>query len=122
MKAEIVKVPYDDPRLRGLPGTIDVVETVHFWIGLWNGKVVMVWGLVPGSFLSEEAYVWSVAKPLSHDCFRPLIREGRRWLQEALKEFPRIRCCCNQNSTLVRHLGGKFMMKHNGIESYLFEA
>lgn len=117
----IVEIAKDDPRVAGiLPKTRDLDETTRLWIGLWHGEVAVVWGLVPGSMLSDEAYVWSLATPVVRRCRKALLREGRAWIEAILKDYPTLVGYCVGTTTLVRHLGARIVLGE--LTAFVIEA
>ena len=67
MVAEIRNISHDDPLLDCCRS--DLVEgSSNIWAGFWDGELVGLWGVVPGSLLSETAYIWSFILPSVAKC------------------------------------------------------
>ena len=107
MSAEIEKVKASDPALD--PWRNEVIEASRdIWVGRWNGKVVLVWGLIPQSLISDTAYVWSASTPEVRHCAKALLKLSRQWVREVQAEFTILTGFCECKTSWLSHLGAEF--------------
>lgn len=60
------------------------------WIGIVEGEIACIWGIIPPTLLSDRCYLWLfTTKALIGNEFR-FIRCTQRWVEELLKEYPMI--------------------------------
>lgn len=65
-----------------------MTNSTRCWVGMDNGLVVAVWGLIPPTFLSDRAYLWlRTTEHLQGHIFQ-LIRHSQRAVQNILSEYP----------------------------------
>lgn len=62
--------------------------STHAWIGFVDEDVACVWGLIPPTMMSDQAYLWlHVTDKLKGHEFN-LIRHSQRMIEHMLNEFP----------------------------------
>ena len=114
MTATIERVSHDDPVL--VPYLNDVISSSRdVWVGRLDGEVVLVWGLIPQSLLSETAYIWSLALPGIKKCPRAMLTLSKAWVAERLEEFTTLTGFTECKTSWLKHLGAEF---HPGLERY----
>jgi hypothetical protein len=114
MAAEIRNITSDDPLLDCCRS--DLVEgSSNIWAGFWDGELVGLWGVVPGSLLSETAYIWSFILPSVAKCKKTFLRVTKDWVEDMLKEYTTLCGLTNCKTVFIKHLGAEF---HDGIDGY----
>ncbi len=81
------------------------------YAGLIDDKFVCCWGLIPGSFVSNQAYLWMWSQgPITHQF--TFIRRSQIQVQEMLKRYPTIVGHCKRSSRSAQRwlkwLGAEF--------------
>ncbi len=81
------------------------------YAGFIDDKFVCCWGLIPGSFISNQAYLWMWSQgPISHQF--TFIRRSQIQVQEMLKRYPTIVGHCKRSShsaqRWLKWLGAEF--------------
>lgn len=79
-----------------LPG--DQQEIMHrsmanssrVWIGSDDDKILGVWGLIPPTILSDQAYLWLFTTAHMQEHVFTFIRHSQRAVAEMLEQFPLI--------------------------------
>lgn len=64
--------------------------SVAIWVGLIDGEVACMWGLVPPSFLSNQAYLWLYTTDLIKEHQFILVRHSQIVMENLLEEYPSI--------------------------------
>jgi len=91
------------------------------YAGFIDDKFVCCWGLIPGSFISNQAYLWMWSQgPITqHFTF---IRRSQIQVQEMLKRYPTIVGHCKRSSRSAQHwlkwLGAEFEPATDDILSF----
>ena len=57
------------------------------WIGSVDGKAACVWGLVPPTLMSDQAYVWLFTSEIVEAHQFLLVRYSQMMVEDMLKEF-----------------------------------
>ena len=74
------------------------------YAGYVDGELVCVWGLIPPSFLSMEAYLWMwCSKEMVGHQF-VFVRHSQRQIEKMLQRYERINGHCRVGSKAVRWL------------------
>lgn len=81
----------------------------EIWVGLYNGQAVIIFGLIPDSLLSLNAYVWSFTTPVVRLCRKSFLKHSWSFLEILLKEYPNLVGHCVTKSTWLKHLGAQFV-------------
>lgn len=65
-----------------------LLMTTSLWTGFYNNVFVCVWGLIPPTLMSEQAYLWLYTTEAikSHEFL--FIRHSQIAVEEMLKEYP----------------------------------
>lgn len=81
-------------------------------IGMVDGKVAAMWGLVPQSILSNQAYLWLLTTDLAEQHKFLLVRYSQMFVQQALTHYEKIVGHCEAGNFAakrwIRWLGGEF--------------
>lgn len=89
-----------------------LMSTRHLWAGTVDGAVACVWGLVPPTLLSSQAYLWLYTTELVKEHTFLFVRHSQRAVEEMLDEYPTIvgHCIVGNNQAIrwVKWLGGVF--------------
>jgi hypothetical protein len=65
-----------------------IMNSTRMWLGEDDGKIIAMWGLIPPTLLSDEAYLWLfTTKHLQSHVFM-FIRHSQRAMKEMLREYP----------------------------------
>lgn len=77
---------------------MDMVEAVQLfrclnisticWSAQVDGQGACIWGLIPPTLLSDQAYLWLYTTDLAEEHQFLLVRHSQRMIEEMLKEFP----------------------------------
>ena len=89
---DIVDVLRRSP-VSGIPGARETLlecmsRSVEVQIGIVDGVVACVWGMIPVTILSSSAYLWLLTTDLVEKHKFLFIRHSQRCVEEALKIFP----------------------------------
>lgn len=81
------------------------------YIGKIDGSIICCWGLIPGSFISQQAYLWMwSAGPIAHQV--TFIRRSQIQIKEMLDRYPTILGHCKRTSRSAQRwlkwLGAEF--------------
>jgi hypothetical protein len=60
---------------------IAFLDSLETWVGLIDGEVVAIWGVITPNILSDDVYVWLTASKLTQ--LHPIV--FARWSREAIK-------------------------------------
>lgn len=89
---------------------IQYSQEVRF--GLIDGEVACVWGLMPPTLLSNQAYLWLFTTDIVAEHKFLFVRHSQLWIEQALKAYPEIIGVCFQNNYSARRwlkwLGAEF--------------
>jgi hypothetical protein len=64
--------------------------SVSMWAGLINGELAAMWGLMPPTVLSNQAYLWLYTTEAMEGHEFILVRHSQMVVKEMLKEYPSI--------------------------------
>lgn len=67
-----------------------LVASADTWAGLLNEEIACVWGLIPPTLLSEQAYIWLYVTPLVENHEFIFVRNSQIAIAQALKKYPNI--------------------------------
>lgn len=86
--------------------------TRHLWAGSVDGEIACIWGLIPPSLISSQAYLWLYTTELVNDHTFVFVRYSQRAVEQMLEEYPVIvGVCAADNARAIRWvkwLGGQF--------------
>lgn len=110
MKAEIVPSP---DRFEGEPELNKCISlSATAWLGKIDGETACIWGLIPPSILSEQAYLWLFTTELVESHKFMFVRWSQRFLEVMHKDYPVIVGHCEIGNaramSWIKWLGGKF--------------
>lgn len=96
--------------------TMTLSACLRLSIGAWEGKIegktLCMWGLIPPSLMSDQAYLWLYTSPEMDAHKFVLVRYSQRVIEMLLEDFPIIRGQCKiENERAIRWvkwLGGTF--------------
>lgn len=98
----------------------------HHYVGLVGEKIACVWGLIPPSILSDQAYLWLYTTPLVDEHKFLFIRHSQRMMEEMLKQYSRIIGFANVGNDRairwIKWLGGVFSEAENGKMNFVITA
>jgi hypothetical protein len=69
-------------------------------VGRYEGKIAVIWGLIPPSLLSDRAYIWFLVTDTVEDIHAHkflMARYSRLFIERALEKYPTIVGCCKTN-------------------------
>ena len=92
--ATVTSVLFRSP-VRDVPGAREIMQdvvwrSVEIYEGRLDGVVACVWGMIPPTILSEQAYMWLLTTDIIAEHKFLFIRYSQRWIEEALKHWPLI--------------------------------
>lgn len=89
-----------------------VFISAKVWGGSVDGKLVCLWGLIPPTMLSEQAYLWLHVTEAAREHQFILVRRSQIELRKMLEEYPRIvgHCLAEASDSIrwLRWLGATF--------------
>jgi|SRR6202035_5515009 len=97
----------------------DYCQTLgEVYTGYVDGEFVCCWGLIPPSFLSNQAYLWMWApEPMQHQLV--FIRKSQIQIKQMLEKYEQVIGDCAEGNRSaqrwVKWLGAEFDMPHNGL-------
>ena len=103
--------------IKSVPGAEETLDTLLIrstvrHIGSVDGEVAAMWGLVPQSLLSNQAYLWLLTTDLAEEHKFLLVRYSQLFIEAALKNYEKITGHCEAGNfsakRWVRWLGGEF--------------
>ena len=65
-------------------------RSIEIYYGKVDGQVACVWGLIPPTLLSDQAYLWLLTTDIVAEHKFLFVRHSQRYVEEALKSFPNI--------------------------------
>jgi hypothetical protein len=65
-------------------------NSLHAWTGVIEDKIACVWGLIPPSILSDNAYLWLLTTDVVDEHRFTFIRHSQMVVQIMLEDFPTI--------------------------------
>jgi len=89
-----------------------IAASAFVYSGIVNDKVVCLWGLIPPTLLSDQAYLWLHTTPAAEEHQFILVRRGQIEMKKMLEEYPKIVGHCEVQATRsirwLKWLGAKF--------------
>lgn len=86
--------------------------TKYLWGGSVDGEIACIWGLIPPSLLSYQAYLWLYTNELVKEHTFVFVRYSQLAVAEMLKEFTTIvgHCIVGQEQSIrwLKWLGAEF--------------
>ena len=86
--------------------------SAEIWSGTIDGDLVCVWGLIPPTIISTQAYLWMHATDRVHEHKFLFVRHSQMMVEKMLEHYPTIigHCVVGASSSIrwVRWLGGVF--------------
>lgn len=64
--------------------------SVAIWAGVIDNELACLWGLVPPSLMSNQAYLWLYTTDVIKEHQFVLVRHSQRVMEDLLKEYPSI--------------------------------
>lgn len=91
----------------------------EIWVGLWDGKLVCLWGLIPASLLSSNVYMWSMTYPALAGCKISFVRWSERIVRSVLTRYDTITGLCTGNVAWLRWLGAELREPYRGYVTFI---
>lgn len=66
------------------------MASTRYWIGLADGALVCIWGLIAPTLLSDRAYLWLYTTRALDDNTFLFVRWSQRMIELMLREYPTI--------------------------------
>lgn len=86
--------------------------TRHLWAGWVDDEIACIWGLIPPTLMSSQAYLWLYTTELVNKHTFVFVRYSQRAIEEMLKEYQTIVGHCEIDNARairwVKWLGGIF--------------
>jgi len=67
-----------------------LLMSTYIWIGLIDGKLACIWGLIPPTLMSNQAYLWLYTTDVIEEHQFILVRHSQLVMEEMLKRYPSI--------------------------------
>ena len=94
----------------------------EMWTGYVDGKIVCCWGLIPPTFLSNQAYLWMWSTEGIREHQFLLVRHSQRQIAEMLKHYEVIVGHCRvdrpDSQRWLRWLGAEFDAPEGPFRSF----
>lgn len=85
------------------------------WVGRVDGELACIWGLIPPTLLSQQAYLWLYTTKIVEKHQFLFVRHSQRRMEEMLDEYPLIvgNCDANEKRSVrwLKWLGAEFVAK-----------
>lgn len=65
-------------------------RSIEVRYGMLDGEVACMWGLIPPTLLSDQAYLWLLTTDIVTEHKFLFVRHSQRYVEEALHIFPNI--------------------------------
>lgn len=89
-----------------------LANSSRVWLGMDNGKILAMWGLIPPTLMSDVAYLWMRHTEHLREHKFVFIRHSQRMVQQMLEDYPTIvgHCACanTRAQQWLRWLGATF--------------
>jgi hypothetical protein len=96
------------------------------WIGAVDDKIACIWGLIPPSLMSDQAYIWLYHNDLVEQYKLVFIRHSQIQVRRMLAIYPRIIGDCVITNTTGRRwlqwLGAQFEPPDDGLARFEIKA
>ena len=77
----------------------------EIYVGLVDGELACVWGLIPPTLMSSQAYLWLYTTALVEEHKFLFVRHSQRWMERALQEYETIVGFCKpENKSAIKWL------------------
>jgi hypothetical protein len=67
-----------------------LLMSVSMWSGFIDGDLACIWGVIPPTLMSNQAYLWLYTTDAIKGHEFLLVRHSQRVIEEVLKEYPSI--------------------------------
>jgi hypothetical protein len=67
-----------------------MVMSTHIWVGLIDDRLACIWGLIPPTLMSNQAYLWLYTTDVIKEHQFILVRHSQLVMEEILKEYPSV--------------------------------
>ena len=95
-----------------------IKASVSVFSGIVDDKVLCIWGLIPPTLLSDQAYLWLHTTPAAIEHQFILVRRAQIEMKKLLVEYPKLVGHCEigakQSIRWLKWLGAKFS-KGDGV-------
>lgn len=100
----------DDDEKKGMEYCLTM--SAHMWVCLVDSGLLCIWGLIPPSFLSNQAYLWLYTTDLLEEHQFILVRHSQLVVEQCLEEYSSIcgHVLANNSKAIrwLKWLGAKF--------------
>lgn len=105
-RSEVKHIPEAEEILRDC-----MYRSIEVRLGLVDGKVACIWGMIPPTLLSSTAWLWLLTTDIIAENKFLFIRHSQRYIEEALLIYPTILGDC-----LVDNVSARRWLKWLGAE------
>lgn len=67
-----------------------LLMSTTIWAGFINGELACIWGIIPPTLMSNQAYLWLYTTDVIKEHQFVLIRHSQRVMEEILEEYPSV--------------------------------
>lgn len=89
-----------------------LLMSVVIWTGLIDGQLACIWGVIPPTLMSTQAYLWLYTTDIIKEHQFTLVRHSQLVIEEILKDYPSIVGHATMGSSKsirwLKWLGAKF--------------
>lgn len=101
-------------------------RSIEVRYGMVDDVVACVWGLIPPTYLSTQAWLWLLTTDIIAEHKFLFIRQSQRYIAEALKRYPEIigdTDIANESAKKwLKWLGAEFGHPYNGRVPFIIKA
>jgi hypothetical protein len=120
MTAEVREIAATDPILNALDPMF--LGAGKIWAGFFNGDLVVVWGVVPASLLSDSAYIWSWTTPKVLKCRKSFVKLSKIAVAKMLGEYPILVGLCEKETHWLQWLGATIVGQDGKYLTFTIKA
>lgn len=103
-----------------------LAQTEEFWAGIIDEEVVCIYGIIPPSLASDNAYFWLYTTPALAGNEFIFVRHSQREVENLLKRYPKIvghtDRRAKQSMRWLRWLGAVFKETEGGLIPFSIRA
>ena len=86
--------------------------SAYIFVGKADGQVACIWGLIPPTLLSDQAFLWLLHTDLVHEHQFTFVRQSQRVMETMLRRYKVIvgNCIVGEDKSIrwLKWLGAKF--------------
>ena len=84
----IKEIAFDDGGLKAMDFCL--LMSIDIWAGFIDGELACIWGVIPPTLMSDQAYLWLYTTNIIEEHQFTLVRHSQMVIEEILEEYPSI--------------------------------